>query len=349
MRARIGALPSRRLGASLIGLAVSAAALAACLQAVNTSAVLRQLGSAQVGPLIALLALLAVQTGVRAVRWGFLLPLKDGARIPARRTLPPLLVGYLGNAVLPARLGEPTRALLVARRENVPGALVFGSVVFERIIDMAVLALVMLPAAWMADAPRWIVEIAVVAAIVAGAVLVVLVFVGISAPERWLARAATRLGHGRAASMASLAASRLAEFASGAGAAERRPVLAIASILTAFAWLIDASLVWLAAISLGIPLGLADALVICGVAVLGTAIPSAPGYIGTYELAASAAAVALGIAPESALAVAIVVHAMTLLPIALAGVAALLLIQREALPGRPGARDVPAPVAGHPS
>ena len=106
---------------------------------------------------------------------------------------------------------------------------------------------------------------------------------------------------------------------------------------------------WLAAAPLGNPLGLADALVICGVAVLGTAIPSAPGYVGTYELAASAAAVALGIAPESALALAIVVHAMTLLPIALSGVVAFLLIQREVVQGSPTASEVVAPTAGHPS
>jgi hypothetical protein len=349
MSARIGALPPRRLAALVVGLVISAVALAVCLQAVDPPEVLRRLGTAQAGPLIALLALLAVQTWVRAVRWGFLLPMKDGARIPARRTLPPLLVGYLGNAVLPARLGEPTRALLVARRENVPGALAFGSVVLERIIDMAVLALVMLPAAWLAGAPRWIVEIAVIAAIGAGAVLVVLVFVGLAAPGRWLDRAGAHLGHGRAASLASLAAARLAEFASGAGAAGRRPALAVAALLTALAWLMDASLVWLAAASLGIPLGLADALVICGVAVLGTAIPSAPGYVGTYELAASAAAVALGIAPESALALAIVVHAMTLLPIALSGVVAFLLIQREVVQGSPTASEVVAPAAGHPS
>jgi len=349
MRARIGAPPARRLGATLLGLGVSAAALAVCLQAVDVPEVLRRLGSAQAGPLIALLVVLAVQTVVRAIRWSFLLPRRDGARIPARRTLPPLLVGYLGNAVLPARMGEPARALLVARREELPGALAFGSVVLERIIDMAVLALIMLPAAWLAGAPRWIVEIGIVAAILAGAVLIVLAFVGLVAPARWLAGAAARLGGERADSLAGLLAARLGEFASGVGGAERRPDVGIAAILTALAWLLDASLVWLAATSLGVPLGLGDAIVISGVAVLGTAIPSAPGYIGTYELAASAAAVALGVPPESALAVAIVVHAMTLLPMALAGAAALLVIQRDAVPSERGVPDAAAPATGYPS
>jgi uncharacterized membrane protein YbhN (UPF0104 family) len=69
--------------------------------------------------------------------------------------------------------------------------------------------------------------------------------------------------------------------------------------------------------------------------------------VGTYELAATATAVALGVAPESALAVAILAHALTLLPMAGAGAVAMLAIQRA------GQRDPavasPATADGDPS
>jgi uncharacterized membrane protein YbhN (UPF0104 family) len=55
------------------------------------------------------------------------------------------------------------------------------------------------------------------------------------------------------------------------------------------------------------------------VTVLSTAIPSAPGYIGTFELAAVAALGALGVPGESALAVAVLTHVTTTIPIAIAG------------------------------
>jgi hypothetical protein len=71
-------------------------------------------------------------------------------------------------------------------------------------------------------------------------------------------------------------------------------------------------------------MSLAAALLIIGVGALGTSIPSAPGSIGTFELAASAAARAVGLAAPAALSLAIVVHAITLLPVALAGAAAML-------------------------
>jgi uncharacterized membrane protein YbhN (UPF0104 family) len=58
--------------------------------------------------------------------------------------------------------------------------------------------------------------------------------------------------------------------------------------------------------------------------VLSTAIPSAPGYLGTYDLAASFAAAALGVPESEALALALLAHVVTLVPLAVGGVASLL-------------------------
>ena len=62
---------------------------------------------------------------------------------------------------------------------------------------------------------------------------------------------------------------------------------------------------------------------VAGITVLGTAIPSAPGYVGTFELAAAGMAGALVVAPSPALAMAVVAHVMTLMPMALGGAVAL--------------------------
>jgi uncharacterized protein (TIRG00374 family) len=329
----------RRVGLSVLGLGVSAIAVWLCVRSVDLSEVADQLAHADGGPILVFLVVLATQTVVRAARWSLLLPRRDARRIAIRRTLPPMLVGYLGNATLPARLGEPARALLLARREGLPAAATFGSVVLERVIDTATLALVVLPAAWMAGAPRWIVDAATIAAVVAGVVLASLSFVGLAGPSRAVDRLSSRLGQGFAASLVTALAGRFREFAMGAGASTRRPVILAAALLSLLAWGMDATLIWLAASSLGITLEPAHAVLIAGVAVLGTAVPAAPGYIGTYELAATATAVALGVDPESALAVAILAHALTLLPMAGAGAIALLAIQRA---GQRGAADASA-------
>jgi uncharacterized protein (TIRG00374 family) len=340
-------LDRRGLGLSILGLSVSAIAVWLCVRSIDVSEVAHQLGHADAGPLAVFLMVLAFQTVVRATRWSLLLPLCGSRRITTRRTLPPLLVGYLGNATLPARLGEPARAVLLARREGLPAAAAFGSVVLERAIDTATLALVVLPAAWMAGAPRWIIDLAAVAAIAGGILLSVLSLVGLAGPSRAVDRLSGRFGSGAAASIATRLAGPFREFATGIGASNRRPVVLLAALLSLLAWGMDATLIWLAATSIGVTLGPAQAVMIAGVAVFATVIPAAPGYVGTYELAATATAVALGVNAESALAVAVLAHAMTLLPLAGGGTVALLTIQRA---GPGGAEVAPAATAdGDPS
>jgi uncharacterized protein (TIRG00374 family) len=171
-------------------------------------------------------------------------------------------------------------------------------------------------------------------------VLAVLFLAGLAGAARAVDRLAEGF-KGGAASLATGIGARLGEFADGAAMSGRRRVVLGAAFLSVLAWGMDATVIWLAAASLGITLEPGQAIVISGVAVLGTAVPAAPGYIGTYDLAASAAAVAVGIAPESALAIAIVAHALTLLFVAFAGVLALISVQRDALRGASAARDVP--------
>jgi len=62
---------------------------------------------------------------------------------------------------------------------------------------------------------------------------------------------------------------------------------------------------------------------VAAVTVLGTAVPSAPGYVGTFDLAAATTAQALGVAAAPALALAVLAHAMTVLPTAGAGAVSL--------------------------
>ena len=75
--------------------------------------------------------------------------------------------------------------------------------------------------------------------------------------------------------------------------------------------------------SLGLDLGVADAVLMGAVAVLATAIPAAPGYVGTFELAATSTAAALGVPRPEALALAVLVHVITVAPLALAGAVAI--------------------------
>ncbi len=103
---------------------------------------------------LGIVGVVAAQTVLRAWRWSILLPARaDGTRVSARRLVAPMLVGYLGNAVLPARMGEPMRAVIASRRERTGTTEALGSVLVERVIDITTLALVGFVAAFVLAGP----------------------------------------------------------------------------------------------------------------------------------------------------------------------------------------------------
>ena len=123
---------ARRLAIPLFGLAISIAAIWLALRGIDLARPAAVIGAVQLGPLVLVGLLLLLQLGVRALRWSLLLPDGPAGRVRPRRLVPVVLVGYLGNAVLPARLGDPIRAVLVGQREGIAISAAFGSVVLER-------------------------------------------------------------------------------------------------------------------------------------------------------------------------------------------------------------------------
>lgn len=306
----------RRSFTTVVGLLVSLVALWIVVGTVDVGETVRVLARAEVMPLLGIVAIVFVQVGIRSYRWSFLLP--TASRVTVRRLIPPLLVGYLGNAVLPARLGEPMRALLVARRERVGTTEALGSVLVERVVDVATLALVAFLASTLVEAPAWATQALGVSAALGIIAIVVLTTVGLQP----LVGIAERIGLNRRSALRDL----VHRFASTLGGHSRRRSVLVAAAISMLAWLLDAGSFWLASQAVGADIEYAAALFIAGVTVLSTAIPSAPGYVGTFELAAAGMAVALGLPAAEALAMAVVAHVMTLGPTALGGAASMIMM-----------------------
>jgi uncharacterized membrane protein YbhN (UPF0104 family) len=321
-----------RIGLVVLGFAISAVAVVLALRGVDLQAAARIIASASPSWLAAAVLILAVQTVIRAERWRRLLPMGDRPRPPLLRIIPPLLVGYLGNTVLPARLGEPIRAGLVAKREDLPMSGTLGSVLLERVVDTVGLALVGLVAvvavlrAGLAPAIATPVAIALVIGMVGIAFLAV-------AP-----RLLHRVGIDRLPHVGGF----ILTLSRGASVRGRGRAAWVALGLSVVAWILDAAIYWCVGRAIGVDLLFEAAVVVSVAAALSTAIPAAPGYVGTYELAITTALGILGIDPVTALAFAICVHAVVVVPIVLAGGASAILV------ARPGLADAPAsqPVAG---
>ncbi len=88
--------------------------------------------------LLGAIALYGVATCVRAERWQRLLE-DEGATPPRADTYALTVVGYAGNNILPARAGDAIRVVLMAPRAHTSNRTVIGTLVAERLLDVAVL------------------------------------------------------------------------------------------------------------------------------------------------------------------------------------------------------------------
>ena len=121
----------------LVGVLVSAGFLWYVLRGVDMAqlgAALRAFNWWWAGPF---LAVNFFSLWLRAVRWKYLLA--PSGKFTARRLWSPVMIGFGLNSLFPARAGEFARAAVLAIKERLGFAPVFGTIVVERMFDMVTL------------------------------------------------------------------------------------------------------------------------------------------------------------------------------------------------------------------
>ncbi len=294
-----------RAGRVAIGLLVSLTAVGLLVRSIDVGSAWATLSAVDLRWLLAPLAVVLSQFAIRTLRWRGLVAAAAGPHLPLQPVAAALAVGYLGNAILPARLGEVARILYLSRRSNVALAPATASVVLERAVDIAGLATIAGLAAGLAASG-------------APAVLLLVPMVGVGLlGTRVVARRVTAPPTGDATRLAAARRSLVRFLGAIAGASV--PALVVGYVLSVLAWLGDGVLIWACATSLGIPLGLPEAMAIGVGAALATLLPSAGGYVGTYELGVLTAGSVFGIPAPALLSLALVAHLMAVVPLALVG------------------------------
>lgn len=117
-----------------LGLGVSVLLLLVLLYQVNLAEVGDELAGADYLYVVPAIALYFVAVYFRAVRWQYLLtPL---SLLPVGRLYSVVVIGYMANNLLPARLGELIRAYYLARREHeVNASSALATIAVERVYD----------------------------------------------------------------------------------------------------------------------------------------------------------------------------------------------------------------------
>ncbi len=316
---------NRRVAArALAGIAVSVLACLLVAQTADVPAALGRVLNVDARLLVLPILIVAVQLWIRSVRWAILLSAVGPVALGPRQVVGPLAAGYLGNTVLPGRLGEVVRIVLVVRRTGVPGTAATASVVLERAIDLLALLAIATAASGVIGATGWLPF---------AAMLGLLVALGLALPAAgWIAAHVPGGLPERARDV-------LVRFVGAFGLA-RPPVVVRAWLLSLLAWSCDALVVWLCAQALGIPIPPGVAILIASGAAVGAALPGAAGYVGTYELGATTMAAFAGVPPAEALQIALLAHAIAVIPLAIAGLGAVVVM--SLVPASPADRAIPA-------
>ncbi len=306
-----------------LGLAVSAFSVWLLLRQVDLRQVGAALSQARVPLLAVAVVLYFVSLSLRAWRWAILLrPIKH---LSWRQIWPVTALGYAGNLVLPARLGELLRAAAL-RSRGVPMSAGLATIAAERMMDgLATVGLILLTSHLLpATAPTWLVTASRVAGVVFGAGILGLWLMLIARP--WVSTLLDRVV-ARFPLLAPLSAWIL-RFLDGLAALRSPALLAQVALVTALAWAASVIEYWLAMAAMGAALSPAGAAFCVSAIGLSSAIPAAPGYIGTQELAGVTVLGLWHVPPEAALAASLAFHAIEIVPVGLVG---LLVAWREGL------------------
>jgi len=266
-------LDLKRMLYLLFGLALGASLLWVLLAEVSVAEVRRALAVIDYAALGCAMACYAIAIALRSLRWKVLLD----AIVPAPylKVLVVLIVGYAVNWLLPARLGEIVRADMTRSTLSASRSQALGTIGLERVMDgITVVALLgwgirALPAG--AQYSTTLNYVLLLALALFGAVAAVFYILS----GNW-----QTVSSGRLAPLAQ----RFSQFREGLRML-RSPSVWPALLLTTLVWAADGSSVWFLLKAVHVSLTLQQAMMTVGVVSLSMLIPTAPGFIGTYQLA----------------------------------------------------------------
>lgn len=260
---------------------------------------------------------------VRAWRWHYLLgPIK---KIPTTTMFPVTAIGYMGNNIYPARAGEVLRAVVLKRKEGVSVSASLATIIVERIFDgvvMLAFVFVNLPElAKLTGASGFVGNIQQAAvygtAIFLGALAVFLL--AAMFPHRtmkislWMMRRfVPQRFHARLIGVTN-------KFLDGL-ASLRSPFNVLMVFLTSvFIWLLETGKYWFVMHAFDFTVSFFALMLMNGIVNLATTIPSAPGYIGTFDAPGIAVLTAYGVDHATAAGYTLVLHVALWVPITVLG------------------------------
>ena len=319
-----------RQGRIWFGIAVTVASIWYAARGIPFSSVLDSIRGADFWSLLLLSMPFYIWSNViRALRWRHLM--KPVALIDRPMLYRATAVGFMVNNLLPLRVGELARSWMLHREGEVSLSAVIGTVALERILDAVTVLGLALAALALVEQQSDLGGILQRGSklLLPAALLPIAVIIVMRAAPEFVIRTTRRLLRPFSTSIQEKVESALRGFILGLAALSGGRHLFWIAWHSVVLWLVTATAPFLLGFwAFGVDLrsfweSLLSAWVLLGAVGVAVALPSAPGFIGPYQLAFKAVLVRFGIDPATALAMGILVWFVFWLSMTLQGVVAL--------------------------
>ncbi len=307
----------------LLGVLISGVFLYLALRGLHLEQVWAALRDAQYVWLLPGVAVYFVALYLRAWRWHYLLrPLRA---VATRDLFPIVSIGYMGNNIFPARAGEVLRAVLLRRQRQIPVSASLATILVERVYDGVVMlgfVFLNLPElARVAGADSGFVgdlqTLALWGSVAFMAALAAFLLAGMF-PTRAaavLARLVQPLPAGLAERVERVGQAFL-DGLRGLGSPREAWMIFVTSVAI---WLLETAKYWFVMHAFPFRVPFFALMLMNGVVNLATTLPSAPGYVGTFDTPGIAVLAAYGVDKAMAAAYTLTLHAALWFPVTALG------------------------------
>jgi hypothetical protein len=306
-----------------LGLVISAVFLYFALRGLELEKAWQAVRQADFWWLLPGVAVYFIGVWVRSWRWHYLLrPLK---RISTASMFPVVCIGYMGNNIYPARAGEVLRAVILKDRHGVPVSASLATIIVERIFDgVVMLAFVFLNLGELANLKTdsgfigSIQQVALWGAAAFAAALLIFLLAAMYPVKsekvvNWL------IDRWTPQRMRENLRGFVMRFIGGLESLRRPRDAIMIFFTTVLIWLLETGKYWLVMHAFPFEVSFFALMLMNGIVNLTTTIPSAPGYVGTFDAPGIALLMAYGVSGEVAAAYTLVLHVALWFPITLLG------------------------------
>jgi uncharacterized protein (TIRG00374 family) len=289
----------------IIGIFIGAVFLWLALRQTSWEQVRIILSKSNLGWLLVALGFYAVDLLVRVSRWRVLLD--DVKMLSFKSVGVALLIGYAANNVLPARLGELFRADFAGRHYSLSRSAVVGSIFVERVLDGLIVVVCLGLGRLFVPEQAVLSSLTTISALVFGGIFIAL----------WLL--SRKVGLGWVERLPPAITRRILSFRQGLSVMRGAGFGRVVS-LSLIVWLFEGIMLWSVLKAVDISLGWQEMLSLIGVTSLSTLIPSAPGFVGTYQYAFAFTVKLFGYEPARGVAAATAIQIFLLGSVTLLGI-----------------------------